>query len=149
MALMDYLSTRRSEIEAHIKALRAELAEIRIAEAALSGEGVGKTVVTTPKGPAVVREGSIKDWILRALTQAPEGLYTEGVITAIQTIGGPEVARSSITPQLSRLKAEGLVTYEVNKWWLLSRSDRNEETPDASTSSVPVPEWDIDDEVPF
>lgn len=129
MALLDYLSSRRAEIEAQIKALRAELAEIRIAEAALSGEASSKTVVATPKGSAVVREGSIKDWVLKALTQAPLGLQTDAVIMGIREVGGPDVARSSITPQLSRLKGDGLITYNEGKWWLTPSGPRSHETP--------------------
>lgn len=105
MPLTSYLATRRAEIEAQMAALKAELSEIEIAEAALGDAR-----------PAVVREGSIKDWALRALALCDEGADTGGVQAAIQNIGGPDVPRSSLTPQLSRLKAAGLLTQDGRNW---------------------------------
>jgi hypothetical protein len=116
MALKDYLDTRRTEIEADIKRLRAELADIKKAEAAVyGGPGDQPPARRTRRGTGV-RVGSIKDWILRALRREPLGLETEDVIAAVQAIGGPVVPRNSMTPQLSRLKAAGLVTLDGRLW---------------------------------
>ena len=141
MALLDYLAARRAEIETQIKALRAELSEIKIAEAALGGAPMSKTVVSTPSGPNVVRQGSIKDWILKALALDHEGLETDDVIRAVLLMGGRDVPRSSMTPQLSRLKSAGLLNYTNGKWALSSRAPaQNDETPGVQPPDVPEDE---------
>lgn len=145
MKLKEYLANRRAEIDAEIKALKAELAEIRIAEDALSGAPTGKTVVASPKGPAVVREGSIKDWVLKALAHMPQGGETEQIITAISLLGGPLVPRNSMTPQLSRLKADELLELH-GRLWRLAQKD---ETPGVSPPDASEPEWSFSDDGPF
>jgi hypothetical protein len=131
MALMDYLSARREQIEAQIKALRSELTEIKIAEAALSGGSPGDhLVMTVYPGGMTIRPGSIKDWIVKALTAFPDGLETDSVIEAIRHMGGPFFGRSSTTPQLSRLKAAGLIEYNGRHWRLpLKGAPKKNETP--------------------
>jgi hypothetical protein len=114
MPIHAILNARRAEIEAEIKALKLELEQVRAAEeaiAAISGE--------KPKAkPSGVRNGSIKDWILKALETERAGLDTEGVISVVSFLGGPEVLRSSMTPQLSRLKSAGLIALDGRKWLL-------------------------------
>lgn len=133
MALLDYLSARRAEIEAQMKALKGELAEIRVAEAALNGAPTGRTAVSGPQGGGVVREGSIKDWVLKALSTYQGGMTTDGVRAAVAGLGGPDVPRNSMTPQLSRLKAAALIELDGRLWRLAANDPfmfENEETPD-------------------
>lgn len=131
MALLDYLQQRRSEIEAQIKALKAELGEIRVATDALTSSDVvsvstsGVTAFRTKQ--SAVREGTIKDWVLRALEDVPEGLETDDVTQRVQDIGGPEVPRNSMTPQLSRLKRDGLITQVGRNWQLVKKRMTPEE----------------------
>ena len=44
---------------------------------------------------------------MRVLRENQDGLETDEVISAVKAAGGLEVPRSSMTPQLSRLKAAG------------------------------------------
>jgi hypothetical protein len=144
MALRDYLAARRDEIEGQMKALKAELGEIRIAEAALSGEPTRRNAVTGAQGPSPVREGSIKDWVLKALQVIEGGTETEDIIAGVLGIGGPLVPRNSMTPQLSRLKAMGLLVQEGRNWKLASGTAQNDETPGVSPPDVPeVEEEDL------
>jgi hypothetical protein len=150
MALRDYLASRRAEIEEQIKALRDELSEIRVAEAAITGT----TPIARPQSPKetvpTFRDGSIKDWILKALEAGPpHGLETEDVITWVELLGGPNVPRSSMTPQLSRLKSSGFILLDGRNWRLVSASDQKDEAPGVQPPSAPMPEWDLDDEIPF
>lgn len=149
MSLRDYLSARREEIEAQIKALRSELNEIKIAEAALSGDGERVAMTILPGGNAI-RPGSIKDWVIKALTAYPDGLDTEALIEAVRKMHGPIFLRSSTTPQLSRLKSAGLIRQDGRLWRLSTEEEReatklylelvgplpqNDETPDEYQSS--------------
>lgn len=132
MALRDYLSARRSEIEAQIKQLKAELLEIKVAENAISGEVHQKF---EPAKRAGIREGSIKDWILKVLDGKSEGLETDEIISVVSVVGGPSVTRSSMTPQLSRLKSAGFLTQEDRRWRLADQAGRKNETPDGHQPS--------------
>ncbi len=140
MALLDYLGSRREEIEGQIKSLKAELSEIRIAETALTGGKPGKKPANSKRQRSVVREGSIKDWVLKALMNTPEGYETDNVIIAVNLIGGPDVPRNSMTPQLSRLKAMGLIEQEGRFWRLIGQQPQNDETPGVQPPDVPAGE---------
>jgi hypothetical protein len=120
MSIRDLLAQRRLEIEAQMKAFREELAEIRLAEDAISKGSASRTGDSAPATRAApeIREGSIKSWIMKALRDDPRGLETEGVIKHIELIGGPSVPRNSMTPQLSRLKSDGLITQDGRLWRL-------------------------------
>jgi hypothetical protein len=102
-----------------MKALKKELEEIRVADAALgpSGEGGQPSFAGKPRSSlATIKEGTIKDWVLKALGNAPNGLETDEVSRAVRELGGPDVPRNSMTPQLSRLKKDGLLTQVGRKW---------------------------------
>lgn len=131
MALSDYLAERRQAIEAELKALKAELAEIKIAEEALQGRISARPVGVIVHRAMTIREGSIKDWILKVLALGPHGMETDDIIATAKTIGGPEIPRSSITPQLSRLKSAGFIEYDGHFWRLgdASPEARKNETP--------------------
>lgn len=134
---------RRVEIEAQIKTLKGELAEIRIAEAALAGGDTSRAPVSSQQGPGAIRKGTIKHWVLLALAESGEPLTTEKVIEAVNIIGGPDVPRNSMTPQLSRLKAEGLIELDGRLWRLAPTRPQNDETPSGETLGVSVPIEDI------
>ena len=148
MALRDYLAQRREEIEQQMKALRAELSEIKIAEAALGGAPLNKTVVRSANGPAAIREGSIKDWVLKALMHFSIPMETEQIIDAVQRIGGPAVNRNSMTPQLSRLKGDKLITLEGRLWRLVPPDlAQKDEAPGAGTPDAPDEDADEFDDI--
>lgn len=144
MALLDYLAARRSEIEAQLKTLRAELAEIRIAENALTGASPATITLSGGVGKSV-RAGSIKDWVLKALAHASDGLDTDAIRIKVNEIGGPDVSRNSMTPQLSRLKAGGLIDLEGRLWRLApqARAQKNE-TPGVSPPGASNVEEEVD-----
>lgn len=137
MALSDYLADRRRAIEAEMKALKAELAEIRIAEEALLGVPTRRPIGVIASTAVTVREGSIKDWVLKALALGPNGMETDDIIATAKTIGGPDIPRSSITPQLSRLKAAGLIELDGRAWRLPERKSAEAQKNETSGGSYP------------
>jgi hypothetical protein len=52
------------------------------------------------------------------LADKPSGITTDASIDAVRAIGGPDVPRNSMTPQLSRLKAQGFLALEGGRWKL-------------------------------
>jgi hypothetical protein len=128
MDLAGFIQTRRAEIADEIRVLQKELARLDAAERAAARVDVGwqtasseetVAVQARPKRGPSVRVGTIKDWIVKALASQPGGLQTEEVIIAIELIGGPTVPRNSMTPQLSRLKKNGVITYSGKHWMVV------------------------------
>jgi hypothetical protein len=87
-------------------------------------------VALTPLPAAVARSGSppntpkrrmrfeqgIKGMVLGALQEAKTGLTAQQIIAAIQTTFGYDLPRTSLSPQLTRLKRDGKVTVRDSIW---------------------------------
>jgi len=69
-------------------------------------------------------------------------METDAVIEGIRKMGGPLVERSSITPQLSRLKATGLISHDGRLWRLPAAAPQKDETPGVSPPSVSDEEFE-------
>jgi hypothetical protein len=121
--LREFLASRRSGIKAEIAALRRELQEIDAAERAISG-----TAQSSPAPATVVSVAgglSIKDKILAVLRDCPEGGDVATIIDLIQQQFGETIVKSSLSPQLSRLKGEGRVVTEHKIWRLAANTAPN------------------------
>lgn len=111
MSLRDYIADRRVALKAQIQQLRAELRELDIAEAALSSEtGEAEPSQSAP---------TIKGMVTVVLKTGPADAHE--IVGEIKKNFGVEVARSSLSPQLSRLKAEGVVQLDGTKWSLVPK----------------------------
>lgn len=60
----------------------------------------------------------MKEMIFSALNVVPEGLDVNDLIDFIQAAFDVEVARTSLSPQLSRMKAEGVLELAGDVWRL-------------------------------
>lgn len=140
--LREYLAQRRADIQAQIKAFRKELAEIDAAEAALDA------VSDAPK-PRRVRGGSdgkptLKELALEALSANNNGLEASAILAWIAEKHGLEIARESMSPQLSRLAQDGeIVRLEGGIWQLKwvneiigGPAPVEDETPDVAASGA-------------
>lgn len=125
MSLRNLLAARRGEIDKQIEVLRAELAEITVAEAAIGHE-------PTIEARLKLRQGSIKEAVIGVLRASPRGLKTDEIIEGLKN-SGMIVMRSSLTPQLSRLKAQGALQLMNSHWILTSLAE-----PSSETSLMPV-----------
>lgn len=117
--LREYLAQRRVDIQAQIKAFRKELAEIDAAEAALE-EVAGQPVRSRrQKGGSGSERKTLKELALEALTDNTDGMEASAILTWIAEKHGIEVARESMSPQLSRLARDGeIVRLEGGLWQL-------------------------------
>lgn len=115
--LRDFLSNRRSEIHAQIRALRAELREIDAASAAVQespGSDGSRTVASGRRSSPTLKEMAIA-----VLADHPDGLEANDVRDRIAERFGSQVKRESMSPQLSRLARDGVIRRGGHNKWLL------------------------------
>lgn len=145
LPLREYLASRRAEVQAQLKALRAELVELDAAERALSGGGDEqiKSGALRTRGTAGSGKKTLKELALEALQARPEGAETVQIIADIKERHGIDVPRESMSPQMSRLRHEGIVVREGSSWRLVQMTigaalagPSKDETPDGQTSGV-------------
>jgi hypothetical protein len=107
-SLRTFITDRRVQLLLEIEALRSELADLDKAEAALGASTAPSSDVTpkTFKGMAID--------ILRRHSAA--GLTASQILSAIQQRFDLKIERSSLSPQLSRLKREGILVQEGKYW---------------------------------
>lgn len=91
-----------------MKLLERELAEIRTTWGALKGDGSAP-----PRQPAM----TIKEMIRQIVRGRPDGLAAGEILREIESRFGVGVERTSLSPQLSRLRAAGEVTLQDGRWY--------------------------------
>lgn len=132
--LREFIATRQAEIASQMAALRREDRELRIALEALDG---GKP---RANGKARGNRPTLSEMAITVLNEYG-GTRTESIIGLVKDKYGVDVPKSSMSPQLSKLKREGVVTLDViDKIWRLvgenESSHRNEAATDASETGA-------------
>lgn len=143
---IEYLRQRRAQIGKSISRLEAEMQALDIAESVYRSSQQQKEddnwppaesmLDEPPPVPTDLLEGkwrerlrpkSIKEMIGRVLDQTyPGGLTAIEVLKQIQRNWRPELERTTLSPQLSRLKHDGVIKNVDGKWFLVVD---NENTP--------------------
>ncbi|MFT9448718.1 hypothetical protein [Gluconobacter japonicus] len=115
--LRSFLAQRESEIKEQLKKLRLELKDIQRAHEALNPciDAAQEDSQNNARGKKV----TIKEMILSVLTDFSDGLNAIVIGEQIHKKFNKEFERSSISPQLSRLKKEGLVSLSGDIWVLI------------------------------
>lgn len=152
--LRDFISTRESEIKAQIKALRAELGDLKVAKSALDPHG---SALGADSAPSATK--TIKEMIRDVLKSNPQGLTSTEILIKINEFSARKIERTSLSPQLSRMKEDDEVTLQNNFWFLtgigeFARNAAESQFIDLEAGSFgPNTEnWDYeedDSEVPF
>jgi chromosome segregation ATPase len=110
------LRTEMEQVISRITGLSKELEELKRAEQAIAGEETER--------PSHARL-TIKDAVLKVLEQEKRGLTAQQILAAINERffdGG--IARSSLSPQLSRLNHDDhKITYDGTLWSLARQND--------------------------
>lgn len=128
------LDERRAEIVAELDELEAAEAAARQVSTPLPSEdltaaaSIGERANNAPP----IRRGSIKEKVMSVLSACPEGADANKILELIEIKFGEIIPRSSLSPQLSRLKGEGRLLLNGSAWSL--RSDK--ETPGAGAPGV-------------
>ncbi len=123
--LRDFITERQAEIKAEQAALRLESQELKAALEAINAtaEQNSENGSRRPSGRA-----TIKDCVVEALREHPGGGSAEEITAWIATAHGLTIPRSSLSPQISRLKAEGVVILNANKDWQLAEHPQYDAT---------------------
>lgn len=113
--LRDFLAQRDTEIKEQIKLLRAEQKELQVARAALDGQDPPQS----DGGPT----STIKDMARWVLLDAVGGLTSGEILAAIKLEFGRDIDRTSLSPQLSRLKEAGELVLNGERWFTKRHHD--------------------------
>lgn len=141
MKVIDVLMARKKELIAEVESAMKELGAIEAALDAFKNiafREVSQSSSATQSDlfePARARNAgkmTIKDMILIVLNESESGLSAVVILDEINKRWKKDLVRTSLSPQLSRLKQEGRLIY-TNQKWLLAEKD---ETSDAVTSEV-------------
>jgi len=129
-----------------MKALKTELSELKKARSALETDESGSSEPTTNDGP------TIKDMVKAVLKDDPSGATSSQILERIEQEYGQRLQRTSLSPQLSRLKSEGEVSQIGNNWILaelLVPDAQRGAHEDSEAQDFDRTNWDDDSEVPF
>jgi hypothetical protein len=113
--LRDFLAAREAEIRDQQKALKAELRDLQIAKAALEGNQ------SVPAASALAL--TIKEMARAVLAGQPNGLNSSGILDGIKKQFARDIERTSLSPQLSRLKEDGELTLSGEIWYTTQHWD--------------------------
>lgn len=153
--LRDFIAQREAEIRDQQKALKAELRDLQIAKAALEAQSAPDQ--SKAQGGTL----TIKEMAKEVLSRQPNGLNSAGILDGIKKMFGRDIERTSLSPQLSRLKEDGELALDGEVWFTTDHHASrvpsfDDEDPFATKPSSPqksgfdTSAWDIDDSsVPF
>lgn len=128
-----------------------------VATGVITSAGVGKATITSSAkavSASVVESvqihdetdaivtwpGTLQDRILRALQFPPAtGLTSSGILELLRRNGAPNLPRTSLSPQISRLKRAGAIIKRGKLWFVAPRGDTAATTA-ASTDSSDQPD---------
>ena len=114
----DYIASRRMELNKQKQAIDAELAVLDRMESAILGAPLVPGIAAPAEGDGPKRrqfEKSIKEMVLTVL-ERPVALLAIDILAFIKEQFGVVIERTSLSPQLSRLKVDGLVTVQDGHW---------------------------------
>jgi hypothetical protein len=123
LAPKDYIAARRQELRQHIQSLEEELRVLERMESALPGRPVEYRNEVPEHEPPKRRQfnKSIKEMVLEVL--APGALMLAmDILHDIKAKFGVEVERTSLSPQLSRLKTDGLIDRAESNYWIITQT---------------------------
>ena len=126
--IKDFIPQRATEIEKALKPLRDQLSEIQgkiqayereLTDLRSAAKAIG--IVNRIEKPLGITRRSppsptIKEAVLQVLDDYPEGLIALDVLARINERFALELVRTSLSPQLSRLKQEGKILNHGSTW---------------------------------
>jgi len=126
MSLMEFIEQREAEIKELRKALYEELKQLKAAKAAISGISV--RAESGDESSSAQAEPTIKEMTLEVISDAERALTAEEILQAIKSKFLKEIQRTSLSPQLTRLKREGRIVYDIetSQWGFPAKNSGSE-----------------------
>ena len=129
--LKDFLANRKAEIKLKINALKKELADIQAAENVISVTADSESV---PQKRNYGRR-TIKEMVIGVLMRAPDKRGdSHEILRGLKDLYQKDIARASLSPQLSRLKDDDYLALEGSNWCLTEKALK-ETAPDGAASA--------------
>lgn len=129
----DFVTQRRGEIKQQMADLRAELAKLKAAEEAFMSGEAKPTISLAADAPVGGSKKTIKELIIDVLAETPEGADARKIIDLIAKKHHVIIQRPSLSPQLSRLKEDGLLELHGMLWKGASARLSKAEGPDTAS----------------
>ena len=157
--LTDFIIRRRAEIDLEETPLQERLAALRAEKTQLAKAAIAAGLEAKPdsgqegprrgRPPKVRRpqEGTIKTHVIAILKEGGSGMTAGQILEKLRIQTGSTLLRSSLSPQLSRLKQEGYLELTGTHWHL---PDQKIETSDNNLfneelSEVSKPDYEAQD----
>ena len=114
---MKLLQERRDRLKADLEAIKARLDEVESLILLMSGNPSPEVVAVPP--PPRSRRGDLKEIVLALYDEAGEaGLSSADCVAAAQEKRGVALQPASVSSLLSRLKADGVLMYDGDRYRL-------------------------------
>lgn len=110
-AIRAFIAKREKEIREQMRSLRSELDELKAIRKTLEPNLSAIERSSSPPGP------TIKDMVKTVLAASPDGLSANAILQAIDGQYQVKIERTSLSPQLSRLRQEGDVVLDGGLWF--------------------------------
>lgn len=154
--LSDFIIRRRREIAEAQDRLRGELdaldKEFEQIDKAARAAGIEESAVATERSREhsgffmvektrrkIVAEKTIKEAVIEILKEAGRGMTALEILPEVNRHLNVDYPRTSLSPQLSRLKADGLLERDGIVWSLV-QAPQTEEVPTATAEGTSKPE---------
>ncbi len=132
-SMEDILTARLKEIEGQLKFLRAEKTKTKQALDVFKGDGENNSQSRS----TFAGEPIFKEKIKTALTKEfPNGATANDILKYVNEKWERQIVRSSLSPQLSRLKKEGIITLEDDIWKLAKNNSAPEVGADSNAGTL-------------
>jgi hypothetical protein len=122
------LRNARTRLLSELREIDDEMVEVSLALAAVERKKVSLPIAQTEHivDDLADQDLTIKDMVLEVLGPIAEGAEALTILQFIKDRFGKEIERTSLSPQLSRLKRDGLLDLDGKLWRI---ADQNEEGP--------------------
>jgi hypothetical protein len=123
--LSEFIARRRQEITVAEEALKEQLRAVVAERSRLARAATAITGTKERRQP----RGVIKRAVLELLEQNPDGMDALTILVTINYRLGSNFERTSLSPQLSRLKEDGFVSLDRKIWKLAATTSAHEISP--------------------
>jgi hypothetical protein len=139
--LSDFIARRRRELDAaeaalneQLRAITVERAKLQQAELAASKPGVtgAELEPSWRRRKSGIKPNTIMDDIIKLLGKHRDGLIALDILRLLNENRDKKIRRTSLSPQLSRLKQSGYIELQGSTWRLSTPPELKEDDDDAN-----------------